>query len=93
MAKCQQEGSDFEESLFKLQNNPRTAEGFSPSHSFFSRSVRDPMLPAIYDGKDEAAVGSSILEEKQRRKKKKNEDTSRTDNHPPELKYGLQVLL
>ena len=73
-------GGDFEEALFCLQNAPRSAEGMSPSHLFYGRIIRNPLLPELADSCDESAAGGAVQIE--REKKRKNENNRRFDTNP-----------
>ena len=53
---AKEEKIPVEEAMARLRASPSSIDGFSPSRLYFVRELRNPLLPAIPDGQEEAAT-------------------------------------
>ena len=93
IARCKDNGDNFEDALSVFRATPRYKDGLSPSRLFFQRQVRIPNLPSLDDGKDEELAGFQLRAVKDEQKEARNERVSKHLSAPLTLRVGARVLL
>ena len=69
---AREEKVPVEEGMARLRASPSSIDGFSPSHLFFGRELRNPLLPAFSDRQDEELLGKQRQITKDEERVKRN---------------------
>ena len=89
---AKEEKIPMEEAMARLRASPSSIDSFSPSHLFFGRELRNPLLPAISDGQEEQLLSKQCQITKDEERIKRNSKVGKSlPRYMP--KVGDLVLL